>query len=231
MCSEAPQSTRNLALRERPHQTVWVSQPYRQVTALPRLCPLMPATPGSEKTWHHSSRSLAAFWVWAVSKRGTMLFSHRAASGLWLACSYLDKRCWNFSSQWHLPRHCPAPQRGRSLLREHMKPFSSSVRAACLSVWIQSKSRRCFGYFLPELEGIIEGYCCHSKELYSWPHFLLLPSNVNRWNLTAWITRRVHFSTRNSLFLLPFSLSTLSPLLGTIFVSSLGSAWATGGSN
>lgn len=140
----------------------------------------------------------------------------------WWLCSYLDKRCWNFSSQWRLPRHCPAPQRGRSLLREHTKPFSSSIQAACLSVWIQSKSRRCFGYFLPELEGIIEGYYCHSKELCSWPHFLLLPSNVNRWNLTAWITRRVHFSTRNSLFLLPFSLSTLSPLLGTIFFHHWG---------
>lgn len=79
--------------------SVWASQPYRQVTALPRLCPLMPATPGSEeKTWHHSSQSLAAFGVWAVSKRGTMgscptfpfkmLFSHRAASGLWLLGDY-----------------------------------------------------------------------------------------------------------------------------------------------
>lgn len=95
-----------------------------------------------------------------------------------------------------------APQRADPQLKEYTKSFSSSTQAGLLSVWILSKHCRCLSYFLPEFDGIIKGYCCHSKEVCSWSHFLLLLSNVNRLNLTAWITRRVHFETRNSWFLL-----------------------------
>lgn len=37
---------------------------------------------------------------------------------------------------------------------------------------------------------IIKGYCCHSKEVCSWPSFLSLLSKVNRLNRTARITKR-----------------------------------------
>ena len=87
-------------------------------------------------------------------------------------------------------------------LKNILKSFSSSTRAGLQSVWILSKSCRCLSYFLLEFDGIIKGYCCHSKEVCSWSHFLLLRSNVNRLNLTALITRRVHFKARNFLFLL-----------------------------
>lgn len=40
---------------------------------------------------------------------------------------------------------------------------------------------------------IIKGYCCHSKEVCSWPSFLSLLSKVNRLNWTARITKRGAF--------------------------------------
>lgn len=40
---------------------------------------------------------------------------------------------------------------------------------------------------------IIKGYCCHSKEVCSWPSFLSLLSKVNRLNRTARITKRGAF--------------------------------------
>jgi hypothetical protein len=149
-------------------------------------------------------------WSMAGITRGTaqVSFSYHFSTGLpwpmaalWM-CSCLVSRCWNFSSHWCLPLHQAAPRRADPQLKEYTKSFSSSTQAGLLSVWILSKSCRCLSYFLPEFDGIIKGYCCHSKEVCSWPHFLLLLSNVNRLNLTAWITRRVHLQTRNSWFLL-----------------------------
>lgn len=42
---------------------------------------------------------------------------------------------------------------------------------------------------------IIKGYCCHSKEVCSWPSFLSLLSKVNRLKRTARITKRSSFLT------------------------------------
>lgn len=55
---------------------------------------------------------------------------------------------------------------------------------------------------------IIKGYCCHSKEVCSWPSFLSLLSKVNRLNGTARITKRGAFlawiSPPSKILVLPF---------------------------
>lgn len=183
-----------------------MSQPHLQVTALPCLCSLTVLICSVERSFS----SVTTAWrpscsTFSVSWRGLkflFLTSPPPAIAASWRCSYLYGRCWNFSSSWGLPLHYAAPQRVDPWLKEYTKSLSSSIQAGFLSVWILSKSCRCLSYFLLEFDGIIKGYCCHSKEVCSWSHFLSLLSNVNRLNLTARITKRVHFKTRNSWFLL-----------------------------
>lgn len=155
------------------------------------------ATWGCGDTCYHSSRASCGVFSesWkpeGKNGRDSRVFWYRP--GLLLAYIMLKVRKWvlEFQPQLESPLQCSALQTADSQHKEYAKSFSSSMQAGFLSVWILSQNCRCLSYFLLEFDGIIKGYCCHSKEGRSWSHFLSLLSNVNKLNLTAQINRRVH---------------------------------------